>query len=120
MWLQSDDPAFDGGLHTVTVKDPRPPTGESAASPRIVMQLPFSDAGDSGTFKGEYTCDPAYTVSCRGECTTLSICFKSLRAVCIPIRVVCRPAPPLPYYSARQFGVSRLAMIDVGFQVTKS
>lgn len=38
------------------MKDSRPLSGETAANPRVVGSLPFTDAGDTSRFADDYTC----------------------------------------------------------------
>lgn len=58
-WLWSRDPAFNGVLHSLRVEDGRQLTGKSPASPRIILQLPFNDTGDSTAFGpgSAYSCE---------------------------------------------------------------
>lgn len=42
--------------HTVLVQDNRTRSGDSAAVPRVISQLPFDDTGDSSSFNDDYGC----------------------------------------------------------------
>lgn len=42
--------------HTVFVQDNRTRSGDSAAVPRVISQLPFDDTGDSSSFNDDYGC----------------------------------------------------------------
>ncbi len=51
---RSADPRFNSGLQTLRVVDSRPLTGDSAASPRWINSLPFSDSDVTSRFTDKY------------------------------------------------------------------
>ncbi|KAI7837690.1 hypothetical protein COHA_008483 [Chlorella ohadii] len=52
--FQSADPRFNSALQTLRVVDSRPLTGDSAASPRWITSLPFSDSDVTSRFTDKY------------------------------------------------------------------
>lgn len=51
---RSADPRFNSALQTLRVVDSRPLTGDSAASPRWITSLPFSDSDVTSRFTDKY------------------------------------------------------------------
>lgn len=51
---RSSDARFNSALQTLRVMDRRPLTGDSAAAPRWIASLPFSDSDVSSRFSDKY------------------------------------------------------------------
>jgi hypothetical protein len=52
---RGEDGAFPA-THTVFVQDNRTRSGDTAAVPHVISQLPFDDVGDSSAFTDDYGC----------------------------------------------------------------
>ena len=100
---RSSDPRFNSALQTLRVMDRRPLTGDSAATPRWIASLPFSDSDVSSRFTDKYPAGEAASgVSCWGGSLGARNSFDkqrgglehSRRHTATPQLLRCTPCPP--------------------------